>query len=219
MRTHPTTVPRRANLALLIGVTMLAVGCAATAGMRRAQNAEHLQDNDLAVVEYTKVLRMRPHDRDARLGLERAKLRAAGDHFQRGRQLAATGKYDQALIEFELAAEMNPTSGDIDSELRATRSQLKAKITVPRGGKTDLQALIERTRDLPPPGLDLPTDVAMPASLLFREASSRDVFLAIARFANVSLGFDATFRAEPVTVDLRNASLDEIGRASCRERV
>src|SRR5207244_5593891 len=36
---------------------------------------------------------------------------------------------------------------------------------------------------------------------------------AIARFANISLGFDAAFRAEAVTVDLRNASLDGALRA------
>ncbi len=62
---------------------------------------------------------------------------------------------------------------------------------------------------MPPPGLDLPTDVKMPTSLVFRDASSREVYLAIARFANISLTFDSTFRETPVTVDLRNASLDD----------
>jgi hypothetical protein len=42
--------------------------------------------------------------------------------------------------------------------------------------------------------LDLPQDVMMPASLIFREASSRDVFTSIAKFANISLVFDSTFR-------------------------
>ena len=49
----------------------------------------------------------------------------------------------------------------------------------------------------------------MPASLIFRDASSRDVFTAIARFADISLVFDPTFREAPVTVDLRNATLDD----------
>ena len=49
----------------------------------------------------------------------------------------------------------------------------------------------------------------MPASLIFREASSRDVFTSIARFANVSIVFDSTFRETAVTVDLRNASLED----------
>src|SRR5204863_576190 len=62
---------------------------------------------------------------------------------------------------------------------------------------------------LPPPGMDLPTGVRMPTSLTFREASSRDVFTAIGRFANISLIFDTAFRDASVSVDLRNASLED----------
>ena len=199
---------RLAHAALLL-LCVLAAGCAASAAARHGRDAEHRQDYDRAVVEYTKALRLRPDDADARLGLERAKLRASEDHFQRGRRLAATGKLDEALVEYELAAELNPTSGDVDEELRATRNKLRAKIAVAREGKTELQTIIERSRDLPPPGMDLPTGVKMPTSLTFRDASSRDVFMTIARFANISLIFDTAFREAPVSVDLRNASLDD----------
>ncbi len=85
---------------------------------------------------------------------------------------------------------------------------MRAKVAVAREGKTELQTLIERTRDLPPPGLDLPAGVKMPASLTFRDASSRDIFTAIGRFANISLIFDTAFRDAPVSVDLRNATLE-----------
>ena len=166
---------------------LFAGGCAASSALRRGSEAEQRQDYDLAVVEYTKAVRLQPDDANARLALERAKLRASQDHFNAGRRLAAAGKLDQALVEFELAAELNPSNSDIDEELRTTRNKLRAKIAVAREGKTELQTLIERARDLPPPGLDLPQDVKMPASLTFRDASSRDVFTAIARFANISL--------------------------------
>src|SRR5205823_6759136 len=99
------------------------------------------------------------------------------------RRLAATSKLDQALVEYELAGELNPSNGDIDQELRATRNKLRAKVAVAREGKTELQTIIERARDLPPPGMDLPQGVKMPASLTFRDASSRDVYTSIARLA------------------------------------
>ena len=143
------------------------------------------------------------------MSLDRAKLRASQDHFTRARRLDATGKLDQALAEYELAAELNPTSGDIDGELRTTRNKLRTKVAVSREGKTELQTLIDRTRDLPPPGMDLPQGVKMPASLAFRDASSRDVFTAIARLADISLIFDSSMREAPVTVDLRNPSLED----------
>src|SRR5437667_1661451 len=201
---------RRAPAVVAAGLCLLVFsGCATTAAFRRGRDAEQRQDYDRAVAEYTQALRLAPRNSDARLGLERARLRAAQDDFVKGRRLAALGKFEEALVEYGLAAELNPSSADIDQELRATRNRLRAKVAVSSEGKTELQTLIERSRNLPPPGLDLPPDVKMPDSLTFRDASSRDVFTAIARFAGISLIFDPTFRETPITVDLRNATLDD----------
>jgi general secretion pathway protein D len=193
----------------MLGFCLFAGGCAASGALRRGSEAEHRQDYDLAVVEYTKSVRLRPDDANTRAALDRAKLRASDDHFSRGRRFAATGKFDQALVEYQVAAELNPSNGDLDRELLATRTKLRMKIAIAREGKTELQTLIDRARDLPPPGMDLPAGVKMPASLTFRDATSRDVFTAISRLANISLIFDSAFRDTPVTVDLRNATLDD----------
>jgi general secretion pathway protein D len=190
-------------------LSALAAGCAASGALRRGQAAEHRQDYDLAVVDFTKAVRLNPDSTEARAALDRAKLRASQDHFTKARRLAATGKFDIALAEFEVAAELNPTNGDIDDELRATRNKLRAKVAVAREGKTELQTLIERARDLPPPGMDLPQGVKMPATLTFRDAPSREVFTGIARLSNISLIFDAAFRDTPLSVDLRNATLED----------
>ena len=199
----------RVRVPLLIGLCLVACGCAASGALHRARQAERRQDYDLAVVEYTKAVRVRPDDVEARAALDRAKIRASQDHFLRGRRFAATGKLEQALAEYEVAAELNPTSGELDDELRATRNKLRTKVQVAREGKTDLETLIDRTREMPPPGLDLPSGIRMPATLTFRGASSRDVFTGIARLANISLIFDPSFRDAAIDVDLRNATLDD----------
>jgi general secretion pathway protein D len=192
---------------LVLAAALLAAGCAASAALNRGREAERRQEYDAAVAEYTKAVRLKPDDPNARLALDRAKTRAALDHYQRGRRLDAVGRYEQALVEYEAAAELNPSSAEIDEAVRETRNRLRSKIAVSREGKTELQTLIDRTRDLPAPGLDLPADVKMPESLFFSGASSRIVFLAIAKIAGISLGFDTTFREAPVTVDLRNTTL------------
>jgi len=198
------------RLSALGASCLFACACATSSGaLHGGQAAEQRQDYDLAVVEYTKALREHPDSMDARVFLERAKLRASQDHFTKGRRYAATGKFDLALAEFEVAAELNPGSGEVDEELRSTRNKLRAKVAASREGKTELQTLIERARDLPPPGLDMPSGIKMPASLTFRDASSRDVFTGVARLAGISITFDTAFRDTPVTVDLRNATLDD----------
>jgi general secretion pathway protein D len=182
-------------------------GCATAAALSRGRDAEQRQDYDRAVAEYTAVLRESPNNTDARVALERSKLRASQDHFSKGRRHAALGRFDEALVEYSLAAEFNPTNPDIDEALKATRNSLRAKISVPADGKTQLQSLVDRSLTQAPPGLDLPEGVKLPAVLTFRDANSRDVYVSIARFANLSLVFDSTFRESSVTLDLRDSTL------------
>lgn len=214
MSSEPAGSPRRgrragvlARIALALAVVALAAACASSGALRNAQRAERVEDYDAAVVEYAKALRADPSNRQIREALERAKIRAAQAHYARGRRLAAAEKYEEALLEYQVAAELNPTSGDVDRELRATRNSLKARLAVSREGQTALEALIERARDLPPPGLDLPADLTLPESLVSSaSAGSRDVFTMLARLADLNIVFDPAFRDEPVSIDLRHAT-------------
>ena len=191
----------------MLAVTL--VSCASSGSIRTARNAETAQNYDLAVAEYTKLLRENPDSREARLGLERAKLRASQDHFTRARRLSATGKLDEALVEYQLAAELNPANADIDREMQELRTQLRAQVAIREDGKTRLESLIARSLAAPLPGTALPEDAKLPESVVFRDANARDVYSAIGKFTNISVVFDPTFRDQPVSVDLRNRTLKE----------
>jgi general secretion pathway protein D len=189
---------------------LAASACATTAAMRAGRKAELQRDYDRAVLEYTKAVKTDPERREAHQALGRAKLRSAEEHFARGRRLAAIGKYEDALIEYQVAYEMNPSSGAIGDELRDTRQKLRTKLAVQREGKTELEALVDQTRGLPPPGLDLPKDLKIPETFVTaRDANSRDVFKALAAFADVNLVFDPAFRDSPVSIDLRNSTFED----------
>jgi general secretion pathway protein D len=189
---------------------MIAVGgCATTGTYRSAQRAEQAQDYDRAVAEYSAASKKHPNDRTTQLALQRAKLRASQEHLTRARRLEATGKLDEALVEYELAAELNPGNGDIDEALRNLRGQLRNRVAVSREGKTQLEALIDQSQKLGPAGFELPPDVRLPASLVFRDASVRDVYTVIARFANLNIIFDPMFRDDRISIDLSNVTLDQ----------
>ncbi len=196
------------QLSLVVLLTVLAAGCATTAALRSGERAEFAQDYDLAVAEYTKAVQKNPDNRSARQGLERARTRAAEAHYSRGRQLNTAGRLDEALVELQIASELNPADQNVQELLTSVRTQLRTKIAVAREGKTQLETLIERSQHLPPPGTDLPADVKLPAALTFRDASARDIYTAIARFANMNIVFDPQFRDQPITIDLRNATLE-----------
>ena len=201
--------PRRAFTTLL-ATLLLAVwlaGCA-TGARERARSAEQAENFDLAVVEYTRALQARPGDRNLLRDLQRAELRAAQWHFTRGRRYVSLGSYDEALLEFQIAVELNPGSGDFEDALRDTRRAVQTKLVAREAGQTELEALIERTRTLPPTGLELP-EGALPEDLIFREASTRVVFSALGQFADVSIIFDPAFVDDTISIDLRGASLTD----------
>ncbi len=204
-----SSLAQSSRAALLLAVALTLTSCASTGSLRTARGAEGTQNYDVAVAEYTKLLRDNPNNREALQGLERAKLRASQDHFSKARRLAATGSLEEALVEYQLASELNPGNSDIERELQDTRTQLRAKIAVRDEGKTRLESLIAQSLDAPLPGATLPTGVKLPDSLVFRDAGSRDVYAAIGKFTNLSVLFDPAFRDQPVSVDLRGLSLEE----------
>jgi general secretion pathway protein D len=184
-------------------------GCATNKILDQARIAEQQQDYDRAVLEYGKLVKLHPDDRNLRLALDRSKLRAAEDHYNRGRRLASAGKYEPALIELQLASELSPTNGDIDAALRQTRAAFKNRIAVSREGKTQLETIIDHAREMPSPGFDLPRDIKLPASVVFSEASSKKVLTALGRLANINVIFDPAFRDQPVTIDLHNMTFED----------
>lgn len=204
------TLTRSSRIALTVLVTVTLTACVSSTGsIKVARTAESSQNYDVAVAEYTKILREDPNNHEAKQGLDRAKLRASQDHFSTARRLANTGKLEEALVEYQLASELNPVNADIERELRDTRTQLRLKIAVTDNGKTRLESLIKESLDAPLPGLDLPADAKLPDSVVFRAASARDVYSAIGKFTNLSVMFDPTFRDQPIDTDLRGQTLEQ----------
>lgn len=192
--------------------TVLLTACAAATARRNGQQAERRQDYDRAVMEYTRAVRANPNDTEARTGLERAKVRAAEAHYVRGRRQLGLGNYEEALVELQLASELNPASRDVADALRDAQARLSAEAVLKRDGETPLESIINASRETPSAGLELPGADALPESLTFRDASSRDVFVALGRFADVNIIFDPAFTDAVVSVDLQDTSIaDALG--------
>ena len=199
---------RISQWSLLVLLALAVSGCATTAALRSGEQAELDRDYDRAVMEYTRVLQADASNANAQQGLERARLRSAQNHFARGRRLYADGMLREAMLELQLAEELNPDDTNVLQLLDSVQAQLRAGTESARTGQTDLEALIERSQTLRPAGLDLPSGITLPTTLTFRDASSRDVYTALARMANVNVVFDPQFNPQPVTIDLRNATLE-----------
>jgi general secretion pathway protein D len=197
--------------------TVLLAGCATTA-LKQGEAAEGARDFDLAVAQYTKAVREHPSDADIQKNLDRAKLRASDTHLLNGRRLFSVGKFDEALLELQLASELNPANGDADRDLQAVRAALRAKLAAPENGKTQLESLLAKTRDAMPAGNELP-DVKIGQITTGRQMTSRELYMTLAKLGNLSVTFDQTFREAPVQASLLNnmtlkQALDTVARST-----
>lgn len=191
---------RRAALLLALGLC----GCASSSAFRAGQTAERQQDWDRAVIEYSRALRQKPGNTGYRLSLERARLRAAEAHIIAARRMAARGRYKEALEEYRLALDLNPNAAGLADEVRQVEAQRQAGAAA-----VTLEQLKERVREHGLPGLSLGPEAREPLGLSFRNASLREVYLALGRVAGVNFVFDPQFQDTTVTLDLRDVGFDQ----------
>ena len=195
------------RITFAVAAIALGVACATGGALRQARSAEQSRDFDLAVAQYARVVRAEPDNREARTGLERAKLRAAEAHLGRGRRLFSQGKYDDAVVELQVAFELSPASEVIEADLRSARAAQRAKLAAPAEGQTVLESVLARARNLPPPGLDLPDTKLPPGIETGAGATSRQVYQLLAKLAGLSLVFDPQFVDAPILVTLKDPTV------------
>ncbi|MYH28601.1 MAG: hypothetical protein F4137_07015 [Acidobacteria bacterium] len=204
----PASGPRVDVRALVAALALATSACATSGALLEGQRAERERDYDRAVIAYTRALQERPHDRNAQLALDRARLRAAQMHFAEGRRLTRLARWREALEEFQIAYELNPGMGDLDRAIRETREAVRAELAAQPEGRTAIEALIEQSLVAAPPGLDLPQGIELPSSVVFSSESARAVFSALGQLGGISVVFDAQFRDTPFSGDLRGMTFD-----------
>jgi general secretion pathway protein D len=187
---------------LLPLVLLAAAGCATSSAFRAGENAERLQDYDRAVLEYQRALQAEPDNVDYRRSLDRARLRASNDHANMARRLSGRGLYNEALEEYRLALELNPKATGLTDEMRDLEARRQQ-------GAVSLQEAKSRARERALPGLDLGPEAQQPLGLVFRGASLREAYLALARAAGVNVTFDPSFQDSVVSLDLKDVGFDQ----------
>jgi len=185
-------------------IALLLTGCATSAAFRSGERAERRQDYDRAVLEYSKAVQEHPDNLGYRKGLQRARLRASEEHTVGGRRLLNRGLYKEALDEFKLARDLNPTSSTLPREIEAVEAQRRANAPAP-----SVDQLKDRTRERSLPGLALGPGAQEPLGLAFRNASLREVYQALGKAAGVNFVFDAEFRDQPISVDLKDVGFEQ----------
>ena len=114
------------GVALLVILVMLA-GCAAGKAYHDGQRFMKREDYDRAVLRYSKAVALRPGNARYEVALQRAKLRASSEHFNKGKLYQASGQLELAIAEYQQTLALNPSNTHAENELQKAALELRRK--------------------------------------------------------------------------------------------
>ena len=196
---------------------LLAAGCVSSRAFRDGQEAEKRERWDLAVLAYQKAVDLDPGNLEARTSYERARLKAAGVHYERGRVHRQSGQMDLAAIELEQAVALDPTNDAAQQEFRRVKSDIETRQREASGATPAEQAKVKsRGRRAAPPMLnpasDKPIDVAFPP-----DTNMKKIYQSLCAAAGINVIFDPQLKDDKFTLDLRGMSFQKALEVAMRQ--
>jgi general secretion pathway protein D len=117
-----THLIRPAAIVLLVVAVALPIAAdSAKSLFNKGKDAEARQNYEAAYDFYRQAYDQKPKDLAYRASYERTRFLAAASHVHRGQLLRDAGKLQEALAEFQKAAEIDSSSFIAQQELRRTR--------------------------------------------------------------------------------------------------
>ncbi len=203
--------------AVAFGLILPLASCANYNAYQAARKAETERNWDAAVAEYEKALDIDPGNTRFRISLERAKLEASREHFEKGKSLRAAidsaPRAEQlrllqlAATEFELTVRLDPTNQyaavELDKSVRVIQESQRAN--GPRSIEEVKQAASERITKAQPPTLN-PSSTE-PISLSFpRETPVKDIYRALGNAFGINILFDQGVKDDRIVIELRDVT-------------
>jgi general secretion pathway protein D len=191
---------------VLVLALVLLSGCAAKKAYSRAEKQMRRENYDQAVLDYSKALALDPGNSSYTAALERAKLKASAQHFERGKRYQLSQQWELAIAEFQQTLILNPSNQHAAAELEKAAVQLRRT----QVGPSELELLKEsaRRRQLGPPQLDPRSNI--PILLNFQDIEVGKIFEAISKASGINFIYDEKVDLErPRTIDIGNVTLEK----------
>jgi general secretion pathway protein D len=219
---HIKTIVFR-RLAVLLAI----VGCLAAPAAARTRKgdkflaqgaaAEARKEWDSALDFYEKALGEDPADPGYQLAVHHTRFQASEFHVNQGLKLRKDGKLAEALLQFEKAYGIDPSSSVAEQEIKTTRQMMERESK--KGADSDTRSLTpsqlakrntEERLDTLLPVPELRALNQQPITLKMNNQPPKVLFETLGKLAGINVLFDQEFKGnEKQTVDLTGATLDE----------
>lgn len=224
------------SLSCLLLIVLL-TGCVAGQDLFiQGKQALDAQDYDQAVVDFLAAVEQNPGKPEFRLNLIKARNLAAGFHQQAGDAHFKAGNYRDAILEYQLANDLDASLFEAADALRRTRSLLQAEELVRDAGilldnnrysqardaidralslvpdhpsALQMQATIRRSQFALVDGVELEVTSTDPINLNFRDARIPDVFDILTKLSGINFILDEDVRSDRTSLFLEQATFSQ----------
>ncbi len=199
---------RPAVIALLVlAVTLSAAAESAKSLYNKGKDAEARQNYEQAYDLYKQAYSQRPQDAAYRSAYERLRFLAGASHVHRGQLMREAGKLDDALLEFQKAVEIDPSSAIARQEVLRTQQMIEAAKMAGPKASVPPSAIDRRMQEAAGP-VELAAIPNIPINLKITE-DSKVIYETVGRLAGINVLFDPDYTSRRIKVELNSVSLQE----------
>jgi general secretion pathway protein D len=191
---------------LILSLSVTGYADQASAAYKLGVRAEEKNDYDGAFQEFSQAHTLKPKDPKYFAAFTRLRFYAAIEHVRKGQALRDSGKLQEAALEFQRAADIDPTNFTAKGEARRTEEIIKK------------QAHAEATPKAPSVLDKQASEAAGPVELqpisntlinLRLTETATAVYKTIGKLAGINVLFDQDYKSQKITVELNDVTLRE----------
>jgi len=204
-----TRLMRPAAVVLLVATLILPVAAdQAKSWYLKGQDAEARQNYEKAYDDYKQAYDLSPKNLRYRAAFERLRFLAGASHVHRGKLLREAGKLEEALAEFQKAAEIDPSSFIAQQEMQQTQKAIDAaKAPGPRS-QAPPQGVLQRRLEEAQGPVELAAFDNAPITLMSTD-DSKKIYETIGRLAGINVLFDPEYTSRLIRIELNGVTLQE----------
>ncbi len=205
-----------AAVVLLIVIAILpAIADKAKSAFDKGQDAEARQNFELAYNLYKQAYDLKPKDLRYRASFERMRFKAAATIVHRGLGLRDEGKLQEALAEFQKAAQIDPSLFSAQQEIKRTMQMINEATNPPPQAAGPPNSLERKIREAGGP-VELAPISNIPITVKLTE-DSKVIYQTIGQLAGVNVLFDPDYTSRRIKVELNGVTLEEALQISALE--
>lgn len=174
---------------------------AAKAAYRKGVRAESQKQYDAAYESFKQAFTLKPTDARYEIAYMRARAYAAGEHVANGLKLRKDGSLQEALAEFQRAAEIDGTNYVAAQEMRRTEEMLKKQSEGGGAAATKEESILKKLAGEAQGPVELEPSPNAPISVRMTNTAD-NIYRTIGKVSGINVLFDLDYKPQKITVEL-----------------